>query len=256
MPGFGAAFDVRVYPEIGSTNAEALRQAAAGERGPLWLRADRQTAGKGRSGRAWVSEPGNLYATLLLTLDCPHEVIGQLSLVTGVAVHRAIGEAAGADVLDRLALKWPNDVLVGEAKCAGVLSESFLDPSTRLITVAIGIGINLTHSPSDLERKVTSLQQQGVEIGPAAMLSLLDERLRHAISVWGSGSGFDAIRRDWLASAHAVGQKLGVNTGSGYLEGEFRGLADDGALILRDQDGYEHRVTFGDVAVVPSIKEK
>lgn len=255
MGVFDAPFGVRVYPEIGSTNAEALRLAAAGERGPIWLRAERQTAGKGRSGRSWVSEAGNLYATLLVTLDCPQDMVAQLSLVTGVAVHDAIVATAGGRVPPGLQLKWPNDVVVGSSKCAGILSEAVRNPVSGEMTVAIGIGINLGHAPEDIGRAAISLSALGIAATAEVMLEHVDRSLRSALVTWDGGRGFAPLLDRWRRAGHAVGQELAVNAGKTVLRGRFRGLAADGALILADEGGYEHRVTFGDVAILPQGKD-
>src|SRR5229473_5485322 len=107
---------------VGSTNAEALAYARSGERGPLWITARRQTAGRGRRGRTWVSEPGNLYATLLLTDPGPAERAAELSFVAALAVRDAIVEMAPG-LGSRLKVKWPNDLLIDRAKVAGILIE-------------------------------------------------------------------------------------------------------------------------------------
>ncbi|HRK19147.1 MAG TPA: biotin--[acetyl-CoA-carboxylase] ligase [Hyphomicrobiaceae bacterium] len=252
---FDASFGVRVYPEIGSTNAEALRLGAAGERGPIWLRAERQTAGKGRSGRSWVSEPGNLYATLLVTLDCPQAMTAQLSLVTGVAVHDSIVSAAAGQAPAGLQLKWPNDVVVGGSKCAGILSEAVRNPVSGEMTVAIGIGINLKHAPEDIGRAALSLSALGIGVTAEVMLEHVDRSLRAALAAWDEGRGFDLVLDRWRRAGHAIGQELTVNAGKNVIRGRFRGLAADGALILADEGGYEHRVTFGDVAILPPGKD-
>jgi len=117
------AFRSVILEEAGSTNSEAFARALAGEIGPLWIMARRQSHGRGRSGRQWASEPGNLYASLLQRVVCRQSVVHQLSLVAGVATVEAIVAAAGAPIAG-LRLKWPNDVLIGAAKCAGILPES------------------------------------------------------------------------------------------------------------------------------------
>src|SRR6266705_1290817 len=105
-----------------STNSEVLALARAGERGPLWVTADRQSAGRGRRGRAWVSEPGNLYASLLLTAQVGPARWPELSFVAALAVHDAVAEIAKA-IRPRLAIKWPNDLLLSGAKFGGILIE-------------------------------------------------------------------------------------------------------------------------------------
>ena len=125
------------YDVVGSTNAEALVRARAGDLGPLWITARVQTAGRGRRGRTWTSPSGNLYATLLLGDPGPAAVAPQLSFVAALAVHDAIVAAAGQHALS-LMLKWPNDVLCNDAKLAGILIEG----EGRPLAVAIGIGVN------------------------------------------------------------------------------------------------------------------
>src|SRR5262249_11568967 len=148
--------------QVGSTNAEAFALAKAGEKGPLWVMAHRQTQGRGRSGRRWVSEPGNLHASLLLSLACPPAATHQLSLLAGVAVVDAIGAVSADRPIRTLRLKWPNDVLIGGAKCAGILPESHAGTSVGDALAVIGVGINLAWHPEDLGRAATHLGAHGV----------------------------------------------------------------------------------------------
>src|ERR1700720_304756 len=107
------------YETLGSTNAEALARARAGEHGPLWITAATQSAGRGRRGRTWVSTPGNLFATLLLTDPSPPEAAPQLSFVVALALHDALAECA-PQLGPLLKLKWPNDLLLGPPKLARI----------------------------------------------------------------------------------------------------------------------------------------
>ena len=132
------------YDTLGSTNAEALARGRAGERGPLWITAARQTAGRGRRGNAWVSEPGNLYASLLLTDAAPAAHLPELCFVVALAVRDALGGAA-PELSSRLKLKWPNDLLLDGAKLAGILIEAE-SLGGKTITAA-GIGVNCVHHP-------------------------------------------------------------------------------------------------------------
>ena len=246
------ATPVRLYAEIGSTNAEAMRVAAGGERGPIWLRAERQTAGKGRSGRAWTSEPGNLYATYLRTFTCPAPIVAQLSLVAGVAVWQSIAAAGGASIAVGLRLKWPNDVMLRGAKTAGILLEATSISGREETSVAIGIGVNVAHHPTDSAKPATSMAANGVDITPDAMLAALDGALRVELEIWNGGNEFGEIRRRWLERGLRLGEQITVNAGGVQRGGFFSGLGDDGALILRDDQGYEHRLSFGDVDVLPA----
>lgn len=235
-----------VLDETGSTNREALARAAEGETGPLWIMARRQTAGRGRSGRSWVSERGNLYATLLTRLSCPPPAIAQISLVTGVAVHDAVVDAAGR-VPPGLRLKWPNDVLVGQAKCAGILAESVLGQNTA--TVAIGVGINLAWHPGDLGREATHLAAHGIDISPDTMLELLAAAMDRRLTQWNGGAGFAATRAAWLERAGPAGEACSVNMGAEAIAGAFAGLDEGGALLIDDEAGRRRVVTFGDVSL-------
>jgi BirA family biotin operon repressor/biotin-[acetyl-CoA-carboxylase] ligase len=234
--------------EAGSTNTEAFKRASTGEAGPLWIVARRQTQGRGRSGRHWVSEPGNLYASLLTRLACSQSVAHQLSLLAGVAVAEAIAAAAGGAIAG-LRLKWPNDVLIGEAKCAGILPESHSVGRAAELTVVIGIGINLASHPPGLGRAATDLGAHGISIAPEAMLDLLDAAMQRWLAAWDCGQGFAQVRAAWLARGGRLGESLTVDTGRERIAGTFLDLDPDGALILRDALGQQRRLTFGDVTL-------
>jgi BirA family transcriptional regulator, biotin operon repressor / biotin---[acetyl-CoA-carboxylase] ligase len=234
-----------VLEEVGSTNTEAFKRAEAGERGPLWIVARRQTQGRGRSGRSWGSEPGNLYSSLLQTIACPQSVVHQLSLLAGVAVIDAIRAVAGAV---GLRLKWPNDVMIGRAKCVGILAES-APAAGAGVTVVIGIGINLAWHPSDIGREATHLAAHGVDATPETMLQVLAPAVQGWLDAWQGGAGFAQVRMAWLERAGPVGEPVTVDTGRGRIEGAFAGLDTDGALLLRDAQDQQRRVTYGDVTL-------
>jgi BirA family biotin operon repressor/biotin-[acetyl-CoA-carboxylase] ligase len=234
--------------EIDSTNAEAARRAAAGERGPLWIRAEAQARGRGRSGRPWTSVPGNLYASLLLDLDCHPGVLHQLSMLAGVAVIEAVEAAARESRgVPGLRLKWPNDVMIGTAKIGGILLES----SSRggELTVVVGVGLNLSSHPMNLGRPATHLAEHGVAIAPPLMLHLLAEAMDRWLTIWQGGAGFSRVRTAWLEHAGAPGERLSVNTGERHVDGAFVGIDGEGALILQDEHGQVWRFSYGDVTL-------
>ena len=239
---------------VDSTNAEALRRVAAGERGPLWIVADRQAAGRGRSGRSWSSEPGNFFASFLTVLPGPCPRAYQISLVTGVAVAEALCGLAPSLLAHSgncdfgLRLKWPNDLLVGRAKIGGVLVECTQLNDGSLAAV-IGIGLNLVSHPSEGPRPVAHLAQFGASLSPQAVLSDLDRRVSHWLSAWAGGQGFAAVREAWLRLSGPPGERLMVNSGSGPVEGLYQGLDHDGALILTDDAGIQRFYTYGDVTL-------
>jgi BirA family biotin operon repressor/biotin-[acetyl-CoA-carboxylase] ligase len=232
---------------VDSTNAEAMRRAQKGERGPLWIVADSQTMGRGRSGRSWASEPGNFHASLLLTLSRPAPRAYQLALVAGVAVHDALVGVARPDPIG-LGLKWPNDILIDAVKAGGILIES--SASTHGLAAVIGIGINLATAPQGLDRPATCLAAHGVNTTPDALLAEIASATEVWLAIWAEGAGFETVREAWLKRAHPIGERLSIDTGAERVGGAFMGLDGEGALVLETQDG-TRRFTFGDVSLAP-----
>jgi BirA family transcriptional regulator, biotin operon repressor / biotin---[acetyl-CoA-carboxylase] ligase len=237
---------IRTYASLPSTNAEAMRLGLAGETLPLWVRAEQQTAGRGRNGRVWVSEPGNLYASLIVRLDCPPTVLHQLSFVAAVATLAAIRQSTGEALHPKL--KWPNDILLDGAKLTGILAESTLQANGAVLAV-IGIGVNLAHAPDGLGRATTCLAAHGHEITPPAMLDAVAIEMQATLALWSHGTGFAVIRERWLQDSLPLGTPVSVHAGEALHVGTFAGLATDGALILRDHSGYETRLSTGDVTI-------
>lgn len=248
-------FPVIEIDEVDSTNSEALRRAGLGERGPQWILARRQMAGRGRSGRGWTSHDGNLAATLLLAPRCAPLVLHQLSLLTGVAVHDALLELGGGSGIaeeNLLRLKWPNDILAGDAKLGGILIES--TTSGADIIAAIGVGLNLAVAPDIEGRETISTARLGFSPAPAAMLAILDAQMRRWLDLWQNGRQFDRIRSAWLERAVPRGVAIAVNTGRESLHGVFAGIDETGALLVdsvRGQSRELRRFTFGDVSLLP-----
>lgn len=239
---------VIVLGQIDSTNSEAMRRITSGETGPLWIRAEAQTRGRGRSGRSWTSEPGNLYATLLFAPGCARSEAHQLSLLTGVAVYDAIA-AMGGGAIAGLRLKWPNDVLIGTGKVAGILAESTTGAGGELLAI-VGVGINLAHAPDASSRSTTCLSDHRMSAVPATALDQLDKAMQHWLGTWRHGHGFAAIRGAWLERAGSIGEMLAIHAAEGRVEGRFAGLDADGSLLLTDPAGRERRFQFGDVSVM------
>jgi BirA family transcriptional regulator, biotin operon repressor / biotin---[acetyl-CoA-carboxylase] ligase len=242
---------------IDSTNAEAMRRIAKGLRGPGWIIADEQTAGRGRSGRSWASKPGNFYGSLILPVAARPAVAHHLSLLMSVAVFDALTEVAGGRPIPGLRLKWPNDIQVGHAKLCGLLPESTSDPRADPVAggllVVFGIGVNLVTPSGDLGRPVASLAEYDISLRPDEMAAPLSTWMLHWLSLWKAGDGFDAVLAAWLKRAGARGEAMqvngGVNTGVGAVSGTFDGLDIDGALLLRLPSGQVQRFTYGDVTL-------
>ncbi|MCZ7595979.1 MAG: biotin--[acetyl-CoA-carboxylase] ligase [Hyphomicrobium sp.] len=230
--------------EVDGTNAEAMRRVLGGERGPLWIISDRQTMGRGRSGRAWASEPGNLFASFIAALDCQAAKAAQLSLVAGIATVEAIRRARP---MPGLRLKWPNDVLIGTAKAGGILVESTSRPAPPRTVAVIGFGLNLVAAPQDLGRAATFLAAHGLVLSPREALCFLAHTMNDWIRIWDGGEGFAQVREAWLERAGPKGEALTVNAAGGPVSGTFAGLDDTGALLLDDADGRQLSFAFGDV---------
>ena len=237
-----AAAGVRLiaYDTIGSTSTEACHLARAGQSVPVWVTAARQTAGRGRRGNVWVSEPGNLFASLLLP-DVPMERAGQLAFVAGLAVFDAIAELA-PHLAARLALKWPNDVLLGGRKLAGMLIEAENN------WAVIGIGINCAHHPENTAQPATDLAAAaGAPLPVERVFAQLSKTMLVRLRQWAEGAGFAAIRTDWLIRAAGVGKEISVRLPDKELAGQFQGLDETGRLLLRLPDGQVQAVTSGEV---------
>lgn len=232
---------IRTVAQTGSTNADMLLLARDGAGEGVWLRAERQRAGKGRLGRSWVSEPGNLYASTLVRLRAGDPAAASLALVAAVALHQAVGVFLQ---IGRAQLKWPNDLLLDGAKLSGILLERSGD------AIVVGIGVNLAYHPDLPDRATTSLAAKGAPVDPAIFADVLADSFARWLTVW-RGSGLGAIRDAWLAAAHPVGTALTVRLPDGETrDGLFDGLDADGALILRLASGERHVIHAADVFVL------
>ena len=229
-----AGFQLVHLSETGSTNAEALARAAAGEARPTWFVADRQTAGRGRRGRSWTSETGNLFASLLIADPAPAPRIAELCFVAALAVDDAL-LALDPDLESRFRLKWPNDGLLDGAKLVGILVEA----TTRgtATQAVIGIGVNVAHHPSDTPYPTTSLNASGVAVDRDRVFAALSRSMVTALAIWNRGKGFDLIRAGWLARAYGLGGPMVVRADDKRAEGIFAGLDAQGRLILDTPDG-------------------
>jgi len=232
---------------VDSTNAEARRRALAGEPGPLWIWSARQSQGRGRGGREWVSQPGNLFASLLIGLNCPLRVASQLALVAGIVAFDTIAKLIAYEGRSEVLLKWPNDVLLAGEKVAGMLLENVGGANDNRSVVVIGTGINLASHPENLPQPAVSLATYGMTVTPADALEALAASTVEWLDRWGEGACFPTIRRAWLDRAGPTGRPLTVRVGSQEAEGVYGGLDADGALRLLMPGGGEYRVTAGDV---------
>lgn len=244
--GWPLGHGLALFDVLDSTNEEGRRRAEAGEAGPLWIMARRQTRGRGRRGRLWISEPGNLMCSLLLRPEGTAAEAARLSFGAALAVRELL--AACAPPAD-IKLKWPNDVLLEGAKVAGILLESAAVRAGRLDWLVIGFGVNLAHAPEGLGREVTAL---GRHLPPGLVPPSPDEALRFlapAFARWYERArlGFAPVRAEWLRHARGVGEAVRVELGGRALTGRFEGIDEEGALLLAGPDGARRVIAAGEV---------
>lgn len=236
-------FRLVAYETIGSTNDELKRLAREGAGEGLVIIAARQTAGRGRRGRAWASPPGNLYSSTLVRPDCRAAAAAQLGFVAALGVAGAIGELA-PHVDTRC--KWPNDVLASGKKISGILLETEMVSGDRPDFVILGIGMNLASSPRDTPYPATSLAEEGAPgIAPEQMAAAFIRHFATWLAAWRHG-GFAPVRDAWLARAMGLGEPVQVRLEHDTLDGCFLDLDADGALLLGQAEG-SRRIAAGDI---------
>jgi BirA family biotin operon repressor/biotin-[acetyl-CoA-carboxylase] ligase len=230
--GWPAGVRRDVLSETDSTNAEALRRAAAGDAGPVWILARRQSAARGRRGRAWSAPEGNFGATLLMRPDGNPAL---RSFVAALGLHDALVAATGRAGL--FALKWPNDVLLSGRKLAGILLET--GPAG---TLAIGVGVNLASAPERAHLEPGAVAPAslagatGIRVAPEDFLDLLAP----AVAAWEArlvAEGFEPLRAAWLARATRIGQEITARLPGREISGRFETVDPTGALVLATADG-------------------
>lgn len=229
------------HATVDSTMIEAGRVAASGAASGTVIGAEEQTAGQGRHGRSWHSEPGSgLYFSVILRYQFAPDVLPVVTLALGLAVQEAIGKSTDLTC----DLRWPNDVLIQSKKCAGILTE--LQGSA----IIAGIGINVNHSrfPDELSPIATSLRLAGGReySREELLMELLPAIDRHCALLEREGRVpiLDLFSR---VSSYVNGRRVFVDQDGRVLRGTTAGLADTGFLILRDDAGCEHRIIAGGV---------
>ncbi len=237
-------YGLKTFDVIDSTNEEAKRLATAGEPGPIWISAARQTAGRGRRGRAWDTPTGNLAATLMLRPGKPAGECAQLSFAAAIATCDMLQGFAPATPMR---VKWPNDVLAGGRKISGILLESASQGGEAPTWLAIGIGANLATHPGGTELPATSLKALDAAVPTAddALLHLAAHFARW-YEAW-KASGFAGLRDAWLARAAGLGQRIRARLATEETTGVFEGIDETGALILRENAGSVRHIAAGEV---------
>ena len=226
-------FSIETLPSVGSTNDVVRERALAGAPEGLVVRAVEQLAGRGRHGRGWGSPPGNLYLSLLLRPERKLAEAATLSLVIGHSLAEAIADAAGPSL--GLRLKWPNDLLAGGAKLAGILLENVSTDTARPVIVA-GLGVNLRVAPEGLPYPATTLRALGLEITPEGLLERLLGQIDRDYALW-QAAGFGALRGRWLERAQGLGEPASVRVGERTISGRFVDVDEAGRLVLEGEAG-------------------
>lgn len=227
-----------VLAEVDSTNSEAARLAPHLTQ-PTWILAHRQTAGRGRRGRAWADPAGNFAATLLMRPTGVPLDAALRSFIAALALEEALSALLGPAA--RLSLKWPNDVLLNGGKVAGILLES-IGTGQGVAHLAIGIGVNLASAPDPggiapgTAAPVSVAGETGITIAPEELLTFLAA----AFARWEARLvtyGFGPVRNAWLARAARIGQTVTARTMTETIEGVFETIDETGALVLSTAQG-------------------
>jgi BirA family biotin operon repressor/biotin-[acetyl-CoA-carboxylase] ligase len=248
-----AGYRLAAFERLGSTNAEAMARARDGERGPVWFVTSEQTAGRGRRHRPWIAARGNLASSILEVIDVSPAVAATLGFAAGLALEAALQKvsveaalrSAGSGHMT-FSLKWPNDVMAGQNKLAGILLEAEPVTDDRL-AVVVGIGANVVTAPEGMPTPAISLAALGVHISAEELFAVLSDAWAEFRGVWDNGRGFGDIRRLWLERATGLGQKVAVQTGATTIEGTFETIDEQGCLMIRTSGGKRIPISAGDV---------
>lgn len=247
-----AGYRMVSFDTIDSTSTEALARAKAGDPGRIWVVSNAQTAGLGRRGRAWETPHGNLAASLLLKLPQPAASAATLGFVAGLATAEAIracapaltsAESSGAK--RRLALKWPNDLLLDGAKLSGILLQASSTPGSPA-GVVVGIGVNIAGAPPGLPYPAASLSAAGFSVTAEQLFAALSDAWVPLERTWAE-AGFAAIRSAWLKQAAGLGEAITVRNDDETANGTFDTIDDDGMLVIKQSNGGSRRIAAGDV---------
>ncbi len=241
---------------VDSTNLEAKRLAEMSDFGPLWIRADCQSAGRGRRGRDWTSETGNLFCSGLFPLEGNTYQSAQMSFAAALAVAETLEQYVPKELIG---LKWPNDVLLAGRKTAGILLESGqtqVSTSHHQKWMVVGVGINLTHHPEGTEfpathlmahvRKKDLIGPEPILTGAQAVLAILSSRFEHWRHIL-STQGFEPIGQAWAARAVNIPGPVTVRLPNESFTGEAIGLDSNGALRVKLSNGTIRDIHAGDI---------
>jgi BirA family transcriptional regulator, biotin operon repressor / biotin---[acetyl-CoA-carboxylase] ligase len=241
--------DIRVFLETTSTNDIVEKLARDGVKEGVVVFAESQTKGRGRLGRKWISpERKGLWFSILLRPDLRPQEATQLTVASATALRRAIQSETGL----KPEIKWPNDILIGGKKVAGILTElnAELD-KVRYVILGIGIDVNLDAGefPSELKKIATSLKIETGEIVSRAELAVAILRELDFDYARIGGGKFPAVADEWESGCATIGKNVTVQLGDRKIRGRAESLDDDGALLVRTEHGHLERIIGGDVTL-------
>jgi BirA family biotin operon repressor/biotin-[acetyl-CoA-carboxylase] ligase len=248
-----AGYRLAAFDQLGSTNAEALARARDGEQGPIWFVTSEQTAGRGRRHRPWIAPRGNLASSILEVIEILPAIAATLGFAAGLALEAALQKvsvessmrSAGSDEM-KFALKWPNDLLAGNRKLAGILLEAEATAEQRL-AVVVGIGTNVVAAPEGTPTPAVSLKALGVDISAEQLFAALSDAWAEYRGIWDNGRGFGEIRLKWLQRAAGLGQLVSIQSSGSTVSGTFDTIDESGCLIVGMSDGRRVPISAGDV---------
>lgn len=248
-----AGYRLAAFDSIGSTNAEALARAREGERGPIWFVTSAQTAGRGRRHRPWIAPRGNLASSILEVIEISPSIAATLGFAAGLALEGALRQVsvptastpAASDGL-KFHLKWPNDVLAGNKKLAGILLEAEAVAGDRL-AVVVGIGTNVVAAPEATPFPAVSLKALGIDVSAEELFGALSDAWAEYRGIWDNGRGFAEIRAKWLERAAGLGQQVAIQSGGSTVSGRFETIDEKGCMIVAASDGRKVPISAGDV---------
>lgn len=245
LPSILNDYHLLSFDSLDSTNEEAKRLARSGGGHGAVIWAKKQSEGKGRLGRVWLSSEGNLFVSILLKPQRDITELAQLSFVAAVAVLDSISPLLPDGSV--LKTKWPNDIVLSGRKLGGVLLESFRTDTCDYPWVAVGVGINIDSYPPRTEFPATCLKEAGVELVSAKIV--LSRFIHHFIERYDdwNNKGFAVIRKDWLLAAWNLKEKIFARLSDSEIEGIFEGIDINGSLILKLDSGKKQTILAADV---------
>lgn len=245
---FGHA--ITYFDSVDSTQIVAQQYAQNGAKEGHVIIANEQTAGKGRLGRKWFSKQGTIALSVILRPNLPPHKTPQLTLLTAVAIVRAIKEVTGISC----EIKWPNDVLINGKKLVGILTEMHAEPDV-VRSVIIGIGVNVNEQQEDIPEEIQSIAtslaiEKGEQVRRAPLIAAILNEMEKLYDLY-VVEGFSVIRPLWEAHSISIHTHIRARTANDVIYGYAKGITDDGVLLLEDENGVIHRIYSADIEISP-----